>query len=72
MERLDYELNKKKDDIELTIKITPEDHTYIKLGLRELKNYYEEAIYLFKDSHSEPKTMIESLKKVNRLIELLK
>ena len=72
MERLDYELKKNKSDIELTLKITPEDHTYIKLGLRELKNYYEEAIYLFKDSHSEPKSFIESLKKVNRLIELLK
>jgi hypothetical protein len=72
MEQLKFEYNKDTKENELVIKISAEDHLYITLGLRELKTYYEESIYLFKDSHSEPKSFIKSLKKVNHLLELLK
>lgn len=60
-------------ELYLSIGLTAEELTIIRLGLRELKHYHEDALTHFKGSHSSLtyKHSRETLEKVNALLKTL-
>lgn len=72
MERIEVVQEKRKDNLLLKVALKPSELTLIRLALKYLKDYDEDALSHFKESHIMLDSFRKQLNDINALLKTLK
>lgn len=72
MERIEVYHSKRKDNLLLKVGLKPSELTTIRLALRHFKEYHQDALSHFKESHASLDYSREVIQAINALLKTLK